>query len=547
MKNISDINIKDLHIQERVIKVIEFLKRTTKTQRILFAISIILLIAAFLYGKNLWQEYSILRQAKSLAAKITQSQKDFLAKDKKYKEDIFADNKLRSALNLSRSSADSGTDSFRRNQKGNKSSSTRTSSKRNSSNRSSSSRSSSSRSGYSRDDYDNDDDNYSQNSFGSKSRSRSGSSSKRKVGKSAQRIEDYDIAQTGDFYIENDAENGCVVLKYKRNTPEKTIFYASFTDGKVFCQGKRCIKETKNNEVDLCYVDGICFPTKQLQETERSCGDGNGIQKRKCKATCENGSCKEWGACKCKKGFEWTGKTCKQSQTENDCTEDQCFNGIYCENKDKLEKSIENGKCTRVAACQKNTGWQYTSWTCSCNSENYCSLGEQCIFRPQSKNEITLSEEDGGSSCSNIYYECKNGEGWEEHAQSCVCNKIGFFWDPEKKDAKCSPCTNKPEGAIYTSAGNNKNDCSWKCDDEHESRKGTCTKPNGQYLCAKTDLQICTDEFSKNRKMKIDAKKTNEGQKCYVEDKDNVLFYNQKDKTCQICQCVDLTTGKTSK
>ena len=480
MKNINEINIR-----ETFISVKDAFNRTTKKQRILFVVGLVLLLTGFVFCKDLWQKYTISRQAKKIVTKITQAQKEFLKKDSKYKKDIFADAKFKSLLKVSPAISKSGKDL-----------------------------------------------------------PKVGGKRKKDNKKLSKEGEDYTIGQSGDFYIENDADNGCVVLKYKRNTTERTTFYASFKDGGILCQGKKCLKEAKNNEADLCYKDGMCFHKKQKEKTERPCGDGNGLQKRKCLPSCENGTCEEWGQCECKKGFEWSGTTCKQSQTEKDCSKEQCFNGIYCEDKDKLEKQIENGSCKRRAVCQKKAGWQYTPWECFCDTKDFCPLKEECIVRPENEEEINLPDEEG--SCKDIHYECREEQGWIGIAKNCTCEKIGTFWNIQEKEVKCSPCTKKPVGAVYTSAGGNKDNCSWICDGEYQARKGTCLKPNGQYLCAKTDLHICTDEFSRSRKLQKDAQKTNEGQPCYVEDKDNILYYNQKEKTCQICQCVDLTTGKTS-
>lgn len=468
-------NLADIKIQDAFFALVDWFSKTTKKQRIMLGIVVLLLIIAYFVGKNFWERRTILKQAQRIVAQISRTQREFFEKDKAYKADIFADQMLAGSLGIG---------------------------------------------------YNNFDE-----SEGFSMAGRGDGMGLRQD----ERNTDYTVGQSGDFYIENDAENGCVVLKYKRNTPQKTIYYASFDQGKTYCQGTKCLKETKNNTVNLCYENGGCFPQKQKQITERVCGDGNGKQTRECVPSCEEGSCKNWSECICKKGFEWDGNTCKQSQTEKDCREDQCFNGIYCEDKDNLTKNIKHGSCTRRSLCQKNRGWLYTDWECSCEG-NFCSLKEECITRPQDKDKLDLPEQ--GNVCFGISYQCENGKGWQAKAKQCDCNAIGTFWDTKEGNAQCSECTKKPVDAVFTSAGKNQDTCTWKCKEGYYYRNNSCLKPNGQYLCADTDLSTCTDYFSKSRKMKIDAKNTNEGQPCFVEDKDNTLYYNKKSSSCQICECV---------
>ena len=473
-------NIADINIQEAFSYIVNLYNNTTKKQIITFIVTVFLIIAGYLYTKSLWQKYSILKQAKTIITEISNKQKSFFEKDGKYKKDIFADTKLTQTLNL---------------------------------------------------DLDTND------VFGISSQQ------KRKRLIAPRTVEDYNVAQSGYFQIEVDPDNACMVLKYKRNTTDKTIFYASFAEDKILCQGKKCFKNANNEKENLCYNGGSCFPAKLTEPTQRSCGDGNGTQTRKCLPSCNGGNCEEWEPCACKKGFEWNGTTCKQSQTEKDCTAEQCFNGIYCDDKEPLRKNIQNGECRRLASCQQNKGWIYTSWECDCDKETFCPKDEKCLPLPENKESLILPDNEG--SCNGIYYTCREKRGWVEYAKQCVCNKPGTFWDAEKGEAKCSPCTKKPIGAAFTSAGNNKDNCSWKCENGYQERKGTCLKPTGQYLCAGMDLQICTDDFSKNRKIIKDAKATNEGQPCFVEDKDNILFYNKKTQFCKLCQCVELTNGNT--
>ena len=477
-------SLDEINVQEAFDYIKELYKKTTKKQRILFIVIVSLSVIGYLFAKNIWEKYTIARQAKHIIAEISKSESSFLEKDGAYKKDIFNDKKLSNILQITRRN----------------------------------------------------DEDFGYGSMGS-FRERN-----RDMGRGIE--DDPNIAQSGDFYIEVDAENACMVLKYKRNTSDKTIYYASFDNPKTLCQGKKCLRQAKNEGEHLCYANSSCFPAKLALEDKRICGDGNGLQTRSCQPSCNGGSCGEWSECVCEKGFEWDGTTCKQSQTEEDCTENQCFNGIYCEDKEALTKNIESGTCQRVAVCRKNVGWQYASWQCSCNDDNFCALKDKCVARPDTYTQITLPNDEG--FCTGVYYECNDGEGWIKKANNCVCDKPGFFWDAEIGETKCSPCTKKPEGAIFTSSGKDKDACAWTCEDGYQDRKGVCVKPTGQYLCAKMELQICTDDFSRNRKVQKDAKKTNEKQPCFLEDKDNILFYNQKEKSCILCQCFDLNTGKAN-
>lgn len=477
MKSIADINV-----QEALVYIKDLFKKTTKTQRIIFAVVVLFLFTGYFLGKDLWQKYSMLGQAKKIVAKISQSEQDFLNTEKQYKKDIFSDEKLVRELQVTV--------------------------------------------GY------NDMDSMEDPLFMNRRRRRNKNSN-----------QDLNVGQSGDFFIDVDAENGCLVLKHERNSINQTTFYASFTNGKVLCQGKKCFKQSKNGEENLCYVDGSCFAPRLKAETKRLCGDGRGSQTRVCQPSCEGaGICTEWSPCQCERGFEWDGKTCKQLQTEKDCTKDQCFTGVYCEDMEPLTKDVDNGSCKRLSSCQKNRGWSYTSWECSCNGDDFCSLKEECVKKPENKDNIDLPDNEG--VCTNIYYTCEEGKGWIQKAKNCTCYAPGTFWDRQKGETKCSPCTKKQEGIVFTSAGTDKDDCPWKCRIGYYDRNGNCLKPNGQYLCAQTDLQICTDDFSKKRKIEKNATKTNERQSCFVEDKDNILFYNQKEKTCQICQCVELIDKK---
>lgn len=474
-------SLSEINVSDVFIYFKDLFNKTSKTKKIFFVILVLLVSLGYVFGKEWWIRYNLSKDAQTTITKIAQVQQDFLKLDGQYKKDLFKDKNLANALGVK---LEKDLDPFGMGQR-------------------------------------------------RSLRSR----------RNQQQDSDYNIGYSHNFLIEIDPENACLVLKYKKNTDDKTFFYASFKNALAFCQGKKCPQKVNENTEGLCYVNDTCFTERQDKETTRSCGDGKGEQTRKCVASCAGGTCSDWSECNCKKGFEWDGKTCKQTQTEKDCTSEQCYNGTYCEDKEPIEKNVENGTCKRYAICQKNTGWSYTSWECSCANNDFCPVNDQCLPYPGDKNKITLPNQEG--SCTNVYYACEKNVGWKAKARNCVCEKIGTFWDPQKKNAECSACTNKPVGAIFTSAAKDKDNCAWDCANEYQRRNGTCLKPNGQYLCVQTALEICTDEFSKNRKMK-ESEQTNEGQSCYVEDKDNVLFFNKKDKICTICQCVDLTNGKIS-
>ncbi len=512
MKNLKEINIPDL-----LKRLQEVYKKIRKIHIILFFILLIASVVGFIYAKDAWKEYYVTKGAQEIITKVSQSQRETKKKTGKYTHDLFADKKLVSALKLSSkvSSKSNENSKFGKNN---------TKYKRR----------------FAMEDEDEDMDNFPSRS----SKTRSKSSSRNSGKSSGKGSSDPNIGQSGDYYIEIDAENACMIVKYKRFTPEKTIFYAFFEDGKPYCQGENCKVETNNDEVDLCYLNGMCFAQNLIHETERECGDGHGIQKRKCTKSCNGGNCEGWGECVCNKGYGWDGKTCAQLQTEKDCSEEQCFNGVYCEDPENLEKEIEHGTCKRLKFCQVNKGWQYSSWDCSCDKTYYCPVKDECVIMPEPLKSIELSNQAG--SCSNISYRCEKNKGWQNYAESCVCDNIGTFWDEKSKKATCSSCTKKPVNAEFTSNAIGTDSCSWKCKEGFELRKNDCTKPDGQYLCAKTDLQICTDDFSKSRKLKINTK-TNEGQLCYSDEKDHILFFDQKNKVCTLCQCVNVDAKKNNK
>ena len=468
---------------------INFKNKIKKIHVITFIVVVLVGTFGFIYGKSAWTKYSVTKEAKNIIEKVSQSQQNIKNKTGQYTNDLFQDSTVVTELNLSQN-----IDTLK---------------------------SSKNQSGISTRKSRNDDDS-------ERSPFRS-SKSKRET------APDSNIGQSGDYYVEIDADNGCMIVKYRRFTPEKTIFYASFEDGKPFCQGRHCQEEANEEEIDLCYVNGMCFPKKLNYETERACGDGHGKQTRNCTKSCEGGTCEDWGECVCDKGYGWEGGTCKQLQTEKDCDRQQCFNGVYCEYPEALEKEIENGTCKRKVACQPNKGWQYTDWDCSCNKSYLCPVKDECTMMPQ--NTATLELPDGEGSCQNVVHKCLKNQGWKKFANFCTCNKVGTFWDRKSGEAKCSPCTQKPENAVFTSNSQFTDSCSWQCLPGFDHRKNDCTKPDGQYLCARTNLQSCTDEFSKIRKMEVD-KKPNEGQLCYTDMKDNILFFDKKTQTCTICQCV---------
>ncbi len=351
---------------------------------------------------------------------------------------------------------------------------------------------------------------------------------------------DSSASQVGVFYVEVNAENACVTLKYKKDTTDKTIFFASFEDPKPLCTGVKCLKKDTNPDGKLCYKGGECYQPFLSEKTKQSCGNNHGTQTRNCTPNCDGGKCDEWSPCECKEGYGWDGKTCAQLQTEKDCTPEQCFNGLSCENKEPLEKEIEKGTCTREATCQ-GRGWKYTNWKCSCPDENFCSLKEECVAKPEKQKTFEMPNQQG--TCSDTFYVCQEGEGWQTNAKKCKCKNIGTFWNKQAEKATCSSCTQKPNNSHYISAGTDKDDCAWECNKGFENRKGNCVRPNGKFLCANMNPEICTDDFSKERKLKKDTA-TNEGQACFTEDNENILFYTAKTKSCILCQCFDFSKEK---
>ena len=483
------------NIRKVRIALMRFKSKIKKIHIIILFVIVILAIAGWIYGKTTWKSYSVSKGAENIITKISQSQKETKNKTGEYTNNLFGDPRVVSALRLS-----------------SKIDSEKTSTPKKTTSSSSSRRKK-------------------RHSSALKSLS---IDSKLKTEKSEPT--DFNIAQSGDYYVEVDAENGCMIVKYRRFTTDKTTFYAFFEDAKPFCQGRHCLHETKDGEGDLCYLDGTCFPRQLNYETERPCGDDHGKQTRTCLKDCNGGTCGEWSECVCNKGYGWDGTTCKQLQTEKDCNRQQCFNGVYCEDSEILEKEIENGTCRRKVACEPNKGWQYSPWECSCNKVYLCPVNGECTVMPQNISSLELP--DGEGSCQNITHKCYKDQGWKQFASSCTCNKVGTFWDKKLGEAKCSPCTQKPENAVFTSNAQFEDTCSWECLPGFDHRNNDCTKPDGQYLCARTSLQSCTDEFSKIRKMETD-KKPNEGQLCYTDIQDNnILFYDKKYQTCTVCQCV---------
>lgn len=492
MENIKKIDVEK--IKQYLSKVKSKLSKIKKIHVITALVIIVAGSIGFFYGKNAWKKYTITKGAQKIITRISQSQQEIKEKTGKYTNNIFEDGSVAAELDLSQ-------------------------------------------------DIDTRQSNYATSG-------RRGRTTVRTIPTEqddeefspfrTQRVkkisaEDPNVAQSGDYYVEIDADNGCMIVKYKRFTPEKTIFYAFFKDAKPLCRGRNCKEETNTEDADLCYVNGMCFPRRLKYETEQSCGDGHGKQTRNCSKTCDGGQCEEWGECVCEKGYGWDGKTCKQLQTEKDCNRQQCFNGVYCDYPDILEKTIENGTCKRKTTCQPNKGWQYTDWDCTCDKKYLCPLKDECVAMPRNLDSLELP--DGQGNCLSITHRCDRGNGWKQLAGICHCNKVGTFWDRKLGEAKCSPCTQKPENAEFDSNAEFTDSCSWHCLPGFNHRKNDCTKPDGQYLCARTNIQSCTDEFSKHRKMKVDTP-PNEGQPCYTDMKDHILFFDKKYQICTICQCV---------
>lgn len=476
---------------EKVKKYLLDLKIKIKVKHIIITvITLIVGTVGFLYAKNIWKKYSVEKGANRIIEIVSQSQRQTKEKTGKYTNDLFADSQVVASLRLSSDITNEGGDSSEV-----------------------------------------------LPNRGKRRRrfSESGNSPFRNSESPTEEDPDRNIAQSGNYYIEIDAKNGCMIVKYQRFTTEKTTFYAFFENAKPYCIGVNCKEQADDKNADLCYENGMCFPRILKHKTERVCGDKHGIQTRKCSKSCDGGVCEEWGPCVCNRGYGWDGKTCVQLQTEKDCNRQQCFNGVYCDYPDVLTKDIPNGTCKRKTTCQPNKGWQYTEWDCTCDKKYLCPVKDECVMMP--KNVDILELPDGEGTCNNVSYRCDKGNGWKPMSSFCNCKKIGTFWEKRLGEAKCSPCTQKPENAVFTSVAEFTDSCTWQCLPGFDQRKGDCTKPDGQYLCARTNIQSCTDEFSKNRKMKIDTP-TNEGQPCYTDMNDHILFFDKKYQICTICQCV---------
>lgn len=344
----------------------------------------------------------------------------------------------------------------------------------------------------------------------------------------------------GDYFLILNPKEDCLSIRYKTASKEETIFYVGYEENVIECTGKYCKKQAVPSS--FCYSQGLCFKKTLLSETERPCEGGNGKQTRKCTADCKGGKCEGWGDCVCDKGFKWNGKICEQEQTEKDCTQEQCYNGIYCEDMETLNKEISNGSCSRNSACTPQKGWQYSPWECTCQSEEYCAKEDSCQTRPQNANSYQMENNYG--SCVDITYNCENGNGWVPFARTCNCTQIGTYWDSTLSKAVCSPCTNAPQNSTYTTAGGYTNDCKWKCQEGFKLHKNACEKPNRQYLCAsmkddsgRLSTTFCTDEFSKGRKIE-NSDTTFEGQLCFSDETEPILFYSKSKGTCKICQCI---------
>ena len=490
-------DLKKIDIQKIKDRLITFKNKIKKVHLIIAAVLIVCGTVGFFIGKRAWRRYTVTKTAHTIITKICESEQATKNKTGEYTNDLFEDFSIVSELNLSQD-----IDTKRR---------TTVSS--------------------------------------TTKRTRSVVPSARDESPFRSRIKkefaaDSNVGQSGDYYVEIDADNACIIVKYQRFTPEKTIYYAFFEDAQILCRGKHCKEEASNENAELCYVNGMCMRKRLKYETERPCGDNHGIQTRKCSPTCEGGECEEWGECVCNRGYGWDGETCKQLQTEKDCNVQECFNGVYCEYPEPLNKAIENGTCTRKTACLPNTGWQYTDWDCTCDKKYLCAVKDECTMMPRNLDTLELPEGEG--KCNNIIHRCVKNQGWKPIAAMCTCNQIGYFWDRRLGEAKCSPCTNKPENAVFTSNAEFTDSCSWTCNPGFDFRNNDCTKPDGQYLCARTNLQSCTDEFSKIRKMQVDTK-PNEGQPCYTDMKDNILFFDKKSQICTICQCVVNVDKKANK
>lgn len=473
MKNFAQINVSDIFKF-----LLNKITKISKTQIIIFVVLVVAACVIYPFTKFHMEKKDILNKAQKIITEISNNQKKFFEENKKYDKDYFKNNKISETPSASYKKGDKNNPSRNERHK---------------------------------------------RRFANK--------------KEEEKEGEFSSSKVGNFFVEINAEKACVVLKYKKDTSEKTIFFASFEDAKPACIGIKCLKENMQESKSICYQKGECFVPFLVEKTEQSCGDNHGKQTRNCSPDCNGGKCDAWTECTCDIGYGWNGKTCVQLQTEKDCTDEQCFNGIFCEDKEPLKKEIENGTCQRAALCQKK-GWRYSNWRCSCPDENLCALKEQCTPKPENQKTLELPNQQG--NCSDILYTCQEGDGWQSIANKCTCKTIGTFWDKQLQKTICSECTQKPKNSHFITAGTDKDNCSWECDTGFENRGGKCVEPNGQYVCARMNSEICTDDFSKNRTLKKDTS-PNEGKPCFTEDNENILFYTKKTNSCILCQCYDFS------
>ncbi len=183
------------------------------------------------------------------------------------------------------------------------------------------------------------------------------------------------VLKINDYTISLNAAKNCVTAAYDKGGT-KFSFSSSYVNTGLGCTGDICTSfgniigaagdvcncsgspECTNNfvrneetcvcECHLgCVSGGTCFAPTQTQNTSRTCGN-NGTQVRTCTASCEGGSCGEWGPC--------TGQTCPAASKP--AASESCGN---C------------GTRTRTVSCDGNTGnWTTTSWG-SCTGQGVCA------------------------------------------------------------------------------------------------------------------------------------------------------------------------------
>lgn len=252
-------------------------------------------------------------------------------------------------------------------------------------------------------------------------------------------------------------------------------------------------------ECSLCIVDGACQAPTQTQETSRSCGNG-GTQTRSCTASCNGGSCGEWGPC--------TGQSCPASS--------------------KPAESEACGNCgtrTRTVTCDNATGtWSTGSWgscgtegVCTPNQTQACGNGGTQICTSSCQWSSSCVETPCPATCADGFIRTSATTGNSATCCSCPSPKTikmqSGACDPSgncQADKMICACPNTADHTKCTSTGGTWNDttCSCNCPDSgfhpFDSTTG-CACPSGKewrnwrYYTGNPPKQcICSNAIDEN-------------------------------------------------